>query len=137
MPESSNIVRVPCGDVELALHDFGGCGPILLLAHANGFPAMCYEPLVPPQSRVPPESPLPRVCLSSLWDPQGRALRASLPLKAMAFFPRKELLVLLVWVCPLRCSPLPLELRLLLFLLLLLLLYLLNFYPLPGCVPGL
>lgn len=52
MEDASNIVRVPCGDVELALHDFGGSGPVLLLAHANGFPAMCYEPLVP--TRSPP-----------------------------------------------------------------------------------
>eukprot|EP00884_Botryococcus_braunii_P009268 jgi/Botrbrau1/18342/Bobra.0179s0069.1 len=42
---SANIIWVPCGSVQLALHDFGGSGDTLIIAHANGFPAMCYEPL--------------------------------------------------------------------------------------------
>lgn len=42
----SNIIWIPCGNVQLALHDFGGYGDTLIIAHANGFPALCYEPLV-------------------------------------------------------------------------------------------
>jgi pimeloyl-ACP methyl ester carboxylesterase len=39
-------VRVSSTDgVELAVHDFGGRGPDLLIAHATGFLALAYEPL--------------------------------------------------------------------------------------------
>ena len=37
---------VPVGDTKLALHDFGGSGPALLILHCNGFPARAYLPLV-------------------------------------------------------------------------------------------
>ena len=39
---------VPVGDAKLALHDFGGTGPALLILHCNGFPARAYIPLVSP-----------------------------------------------------------------------------------------
>jgi len=42
-------VRIPSGDgVELAVYDFGGPAdaPALLLAHATGFHARCWEPVV-------------------------------------------------------------------------------------------
>ena len=32
--------------VELAVHDFGGEGPLLVMAHATGFHGMVYQPLV-------------------------------------------------------------------------------------------
>ncbi len=31
--------------VELAVHDLGGTGPLLLMSHATGFHGRCYEPL--------------------------------------------------------------------------------------------
>jgi len=31
--------------VEVALHDFGGTGPTLLIVHATGFHGWCYEPI--------------------------------------------------------------------------------------------
>ncbi len=37
---------VPVGDAKLALHDFGGSGPALLILHCNGIPARAYLPLV-------------------------------------------------------------------------------------------
>lgn len=41
-------MRVPSTDgVELELHDFGGDGPTLLVAHATGFCAGAYLPMVP------------------------------------------------------------------------------------------
>ena len=41
-------MRVPSTDgVELELHDFGGDGPPLLIAHATGFCAGAYLPMVP------------------------------------------------------------------------------------------
>lgn len=33
-------------DVTLALHDFGGAGPTLLIVHATGFNAHCYMPMI-------------------------------------------------------------------------------------------
>jgi pimeloyl-ACP methyl ester carboxylesterase len=42
-------MRVPSTDgVELELHDLGGAGPNLLIAHATGFCAGAYTPMVPP-----------------------------------------------------------------------------------------
>ncbi|HWJ63826.1 MAG TPA: alpha/beta hydrolase [Acidimicrobiales bacterium] len=41
-------MRVPSTDgVELELHDLGGDGPALLIAHATGFCAGAYRPMVP------------------------------------------------------------------------------------------
>ena len=41
-------MRVPSTDgVELELHDFGGDGPTLLIAHATGMCAGAYLPMVP------------------------------------------------------------------------------------------
>jgi pimeloyl-ACP methyl ester carboxylesterase len=38
---------IPSSDgVEVALHDFGGDGPPLLVCHATGFHAWCYEPML-------------------------------------------------------------------------------------------
>ena len=37
---------VPVGDTKLALHDFGGSGPALLILHCNGISARAYLPLV-------------------------------------------------------------------------------------------
>jgi len=31
--------------VQVALHDFGGTGPVLLIVHATGFHGWCYEPI--------------------------------------------------------------------------------------------
>lgn len=31
--------------VQVAVHDFGGTGPILLMVHATGFHAYCYQPI--------------------------------------------------------------------------------------------
>jgi pimeloyl-ACP methyl ester carboxylesterase len=37
---------VPSTDgVEIAVHDLGGTGPLLLISHATGFHGRCYEPL--------------------------------------------------------------------------------------------
>jgi pimeloyl-ACP methyl ester carboxylesterase len=33
------------GGVDVAVHDLGGTGPTLLLSHATGFHAYCYEPM--------------------------------------------------------------------------------------------
>ena len=47
MPPSPTTLRVPSTDgVELAVHDFGGDGPPLLLCHATGFHGMVWQPLV-------------------------------------------------------------------------------------------
>lgn len=46
-------MRVPSTNgVELELHDFGGDGPILLVAHATGMCAGAYLPMVPLLSRA-------------------------------------------------------------------------------------
>ena len=40
------MISLPSSDgVQLALHDFGGAGPPLLIAHATGFHAHCYVPV--------------------------------------------------------------------------------------------
>jgi pimeloyl-ACP methyl ester carboxylesterase len=40
------VVRVPSSDhVSVAVHDFGGTGPPLLLSHASGFHGYCYLPI--------------------------------------------------------------------------------------------
>jgi hypothetical protein len=40
------VVRVPSSDhVSVAVHDFGGSGPPLLLSHASGFHGYCYLPI--------------------------------------------------------------------------------------------
>ncbi len=47
-PTTASPVTVPSSDgVELALHDLGGEGPQLLIAHATGFCAGVYRPMVP------------------------------------------------------------------------------------------
>ena len=38
-------VPTPCGD-DIAVHDFGGDGPSLILLHANGFHGLVFQPLV-------------------------------------------------------------------------------------------
>ncbi len=46
LPVSSSSLRSPDGVVELEVYDFGGDGPLVLLVHATGFCARCYEPLI-------------------------------------------------------------------------------------------
>lgn len=47
-PNGESAVTVTADDgVAIAVHDFGGRGPPLLLAHANGFHGLVWRPLVP------------------------------------------------------------------------------------------
>jgi hypothetical protein len=59
---------VPVGDTKLALHDFGGDGPPLLILHCNGFPARTYLPLVR-RSRVAQKSSALNAAGCSLRQP--------------------------------------------------------------------
>jgi pimeloyl-ACP methyl ester carboxylesterase len=46
MNEGAHIIKViSTNDVELAVHDLGGTGPLLLVSHATGFHGRCYEPV--------------------------------------------------------------------------------------------
>ena len=37
---------------EIAVHDFGGDGPSLILLHANGFHGLVFQPLVSPAMQL-------------------------------------------------------------------------------------
>lgn len=70
--------RVPsAGGVELAVHDLGGDGPMLLLAHATGFQGYIWEPLAPglggwhlvaPDFRLHGDSTHPDDLVLDWWD---------------------------------------------------------------------
>lgn len=44
--EASTITRIDSAGVSIALHDFGGQGPPLVISHATGFHARTYLPLI-------------------------------------------------------------------------------------------
>ena len=47
MPEPVSVQRVPSTDgVELAVYDYGGDGPTLLVGHATGFHGRVYDPML-------------------------------------------------------------------------------------------
>lgn len=47
MSDTYAIHHVDCGEgVRIGVHSYGGCGPPLLILHANGMGARSYEPMI-------------------------------------------------------------------------------------------